>query len=92
MARLPGKLQSAGSSGPSRVIVIDKSEYDRLLARLGFLEGQHQLLLQHKPADDALRRELGEAKSRLAGLEEEFTRLKKRLDAIQGLIMKARLK
>jgi hypothetical protein len=59
---------------------------------LGFLEGQHQLLLHHKPADDFLRKDLNETKSRLAGIEEELNRLKKRLDAVQGLVMRVRLK
>jgi hypothetical protein len=87
-----GKLKIPARSGPSRVIIVDKMEYDRLIARLGFLEGQHQLLVHQKPAEDLLRKDLNEARSRLAGLAEEVNRLKKRLDAIQGLIMRARPK
>lgn len=64
-------------STPTRVVTLDKPDYDNLLSRLGYLEGQRQLLLEHQGDREALEKELGEARAKLAELEAELAKAKR---------------
>jgi excisionase family DNA binding protein len=64
-------------STPTSVITLDKTEYDALISRMGYLEGQRQLLIEHQADREALEKELGEARARLADMEAELAQAKK---------------
>jgi predicted site-specific integrase-resolvase len=70
-------LLSKRVSTPTSVIPLDKTEYDSLMSRLGFLEGQRQLLLEHQADGEALEKELVEARAKLAELEAELAKAKR---------------
>lgn len=63
-------------STPTTAITLAREEYDSLISRLGYLEGQRQLLLEDQAAKEKLAKELNQAQARIEELEAELDRIK----------------